>query len=61
LLDEGKLGGKHPAHFLIKLMQILEIIEKKLDKESGSRKSGSHRRTKSDSSHHQHSPMLILW
>jgi hypothetical protein len=27
-----------------------------LDKESGSRKSGSHKRTKSDSRHHQHSP-----
>ena len=36
-------------------MQILERIENKLDKESGSSKSGSHGRTKSDSRHHQHS------
>ena len=44
------------------LMQSLNIIEKKLDKESGSRKSGSHRspnekiRTRSVSIHHRHSP-----
>jgi hypothetical protein len=48
--------------FNMKLMHILEIIENKLDKESGSRKSGSHRtpdekiRTRSVSRHHQHSP-----
>jgi uncharacterized protein YifE (UPF0438 family) len=48
--------------FNMKLMQILERIENKLDKESGSSKSGSHmspdekRRTKSVSRHHQHSP-----
>jgi hypothetical protein len=43
-------------------MKILNKIEKKLDKESGSRKSGSHRppdekrRTRSVSRHHHHSP-----
>jgi hypothetical protein len=47
--------------FNMKLMQRLEIIENKLDKESGSRKSGSHRspdekrRTRSVSRHHCHS------
>jgi hypothetical protein len=47
--------------FNMKLMQSLNIIEKKLDKECGSRKSGSHRspdekrRTKSVSRHHHHS------
>jgi hypothetical protein len=45
------------GEFNIKLMQSMERIEKKLDKESGSRKLGSHKRTKSDSIHHQHS----LW
>jgi hypothetical protein len=45
------------GEFNIKLMQSLERIKKKLDKESGLSKSGSHRRTKSDSRHHQHSPM----
>jgi hypothetical protein len=45
----------------MKLLQRLNIIEKKLDKESGSRKSGSHRsldektRTISVSRHHHHS------
>ena len=45
----------------MKLMQSLNIIENKLDKESGSRKSGSHRspdekrRTRSVSRHHHHS------
>jgi hypothetical protein len=44
------------------LMQILKIIEKKLDNESGSRKSGSHGfhnvkiRTRSVIRHHHHSP-----
>jgi hypothetical protein len=48
--------------FNMNLMQSLNIIEKKLDKESGSRKSGSHRspnekrRTISVSRHHHHSP-----
>jgi hypothetical protein len=48
--------------FNMKLLQSLNIIEKKLDKESGSRKSGSHRapdekiRTRSVSRHHHHSP-----
>ena len=45
----------------MKLMQILNRIKNKLDKESGSRKSGSHRsldekiRTRSVSRHHHHS------
>jgi hypothetical protein len=45
----------------MKLMQILNIIEKKLDKESGLSKSGSHRspdekrRIRSVSKHHHHS------
>jgi hypothetical protein len=43
------------GEFNIKLMQSLERIENNLDKESGSSKSGSHRRTKSDNRHHQHS------
>jgi hypothetical protein len=44
--------------FNIKLMQSLDIIEKKMDKENDSRKSGSHRsyderrRTRSVSRHH---------
>jgi hypothetical protein len=48
--------------FNIKLMQSLERIEKKMDKETESRKSGSHRshderrRTKSVGRHHHHSP-----
>jgi hypothetical protein len=48
--------------FNMKLMQILNIIENKLDKESGLRKSGSHMspdekiRTISVSRHHHHSP-----
>ena len=46
----------------MKLMQSLNIIENKLDKESGTSKSGSHmsldekRRTRSVSRHHHHSP-----
>jgi hypothetical protein len=45
----------------MKLMRILEIIEMKLDKESGSSKLGSHvipkkkGRSRSGSRHHQHS------
>ena len=45
----------------MKLMQSLDIIDKKLDKESCSNKSGSHktpgekRRSRSDSRHHHHS------
>jgi hypothetical protein len=48
--------------FNMNLMQSLNIIENKLDKESGSSKSGSHRspdekrRTRSVSRHHHHSP-----
>ena len=48
--------------FNMKLMQSLNIIEKKLDKESGSSKYGSHRpndelrKARSASRHHQHSP-----
>jgi predicted RNase H-like nuclease (RuvC/YqgF family) len=48
--------------FNMNLMQSLNIIEKKLDKESGSRKSVSHRspnekrRTRSVRRHHHHSP-----
>jgi hypothetical protein len=48
--------------FNMKLMQSLDIIEKKLDKENGSSKSGSHRspeekgRSRSVSRHHHHSP-----
>jgi hypothetical protein len=48
--------------FNIKLMQSLDIIEKKMDKETESRKSGSHkshderRRTRSVGRHHHHSP-----
>jgi hypothetical protein len=47
--------------FNMKLLQSLNIIEKKLDKENGSSKSGSHmppdekRRTRSVSRHHHHS------
>jgi hypothetical protein len=44
------------GEFNVKLMYSLEIIENKLDKESGARKSGSPRRTRSISWHHQHSP-----
>jgi hypothetical protein len=48
--------------FNMKLLESLNRIEKKLDKESGSRKSGSHkspdgkRRTRSVSKNHHHSP-----
>jgi hypothetical protein len=48
--------------FNIKLMQSLDRIEKKMDKENGSRKSGSHRspderrRERSVGRHHHHSP-----
>jgi predicted RNase H-like nuclease (RuvC/YqgF family) len=48
--------------FNVKLMQFLNKIENKLDKESGSSKSGSHRpsdekiRERSVSRHHHHSP-----
>jgi hypothetical protein len=47
--------------FNMKLMKILEKIEKKLDKESGSNKSGSHAtlegkgRSRSDNRYHHHS------
>ena len=47
--------------FNMKLMQSFNIIEKKLDKESGSSKSGSHKshdekiKTRSVSRHHHHS------
>ena len=46
--------------FNMKLMKILDIIEKKKDKESGSNKSGSHEtpekkgRSKSGRGHHHH-------
>jgi hypothetical protein len=46
----------------LKLMKSLERIEKKLDKESDSRKTGSHKnperkiRSRSLSRHHHHSP-----
>ena len=52
---------KQQEDFNMKLMKILEKIEKKLDKESGSSKSGSHKtlegkgRSRSDRSHHHHS------
>ena len=48
--------------FNMNLLESLNIIEKKMDKESGSRKSGSHkshdekRKTRSVSRHHHHSP-----
>jgi hypothetical protein len=48
--------------FNIKLMQSLDIIEKKMDKETESSRSGSHkshdkrRRTRSVGRHHHHSP-----
>jgi hypothetical protein len=42
--------------FNVKLMQSLERIENKLDKESGLNKSGSPRRIISINQHHQHSP-----
>jgi hypothetical protein len=48
--------------FNINLMQSLDIIEKKMDKENDSSKSGSHgshderRRTRSVGRHHHHSP-----
>ena len=48
--------------FNMKLLESLNRIEKKLNKESGSSKSGSHkspdgkRRTRSVSRHHHHSP-----
>ena len=50
------IAREKQGKFNMKLMQILGIIENKLDKESGSSKSGSHRRTRSDNRHHQHSP-----
>jgi hypothetical protein len=46
----------------MKLLEILNRIEKKLDKESGSSKSGSHippdekRKARNVSIHHHHSP-----
>jgi hypothetical protein len=49
-------------NFNMKLLQSLNKIEKKLDKESGSRKSGSHkshdekRKSRSVRRHHHHSP-----
>jgi hypothetical protein len=48
--------------FNIKLMQILDIIEKKMDKETNSSRSRGHkshdkrRRTRSVGKHHHHSP-----
>jgi hypothetical protein len=56
--DNKKLmkAREQQGEFNVKLMQSLERIENKLDKESGSRKSGSPRRTRSISRHHQHSP-----
>jgi hypothetical protein len=56
-----KRAKEKQEDFNMKLMQSLEIIEKKLDKESGSNKSGSHRspdeerRERSGNRHHQHS------
>jgi hypothetical protein len=53
---------EHHEYFNIKLMQIFNIIENKLDKENGSNKSGSHRsledkgRSRSVRRHHHHSP-----
>ena len=50
------------VEFNLKLMKSLERIEKKLDKESDSRKSGSRKtlerkiRSRSVSRHHRHSP-----
>jgi hypothetical protein len=56
--DNKKLmkSREQQGEFNVKLMQSLERIEKKLDKESGSSKPGSPRRTRSISWHHQHSP-----
>jgi hypothetical protein len=61
--DNERLKRAKEQHedFNMKLIQSLERIEKKLDKESGSNKSGSHRfpdeerRSRSGSRHHQHS------
>jgi hypothetical protein len=52
---------EHQEYFNMKLMKILYKIEKKLEKESGSSKSGSHkypdekRISRSVSGHHYHS------
>jgi hypothetical protein len=52
---------EHQEEFIMKLMKILDKIENKLDKESGSSKSGSHvtpknkGRSRSGSRHHHHS------
>jgi hypothetical protein len=57
-----KKAREQQEDFNMKLMQSLERIENKLDKESGSSKSGSHRspekkgRSRSGSRHHRHSP-----
>jgi hypothetical protein len=61
--DNKRLKRSKEQHeeFNMKLMQILEIIENKLDKESESIQSGSHRfpdeerRSRSVNKHHQHS------
>jgi hypothetical protein len=56
-----KRAKEKQEDFNMKLMQSLERIENKLDKESGSNKSGSHRspdeerRERSGNRHHQHS------
>jgi hypothetical protein len=53
---------EHKYDFHMKLMEILNKIENKLDRKSGSRKSASHgppdekRRERSVSRHHHHSP-----
>jgi hypothetical protein len=62
--DNKKLikSREQQGEFNIKLMRSLERIEKKLDKESGSSKTGSHGtpekkgRSRSVSRHHRHSP-----
>jgi hypothetical protein len=62
-VDNESLKRAKEKHedFNMKLMRSLERIENKLDKESGSNKSGSHRtpkkkgRSRSGSRHHQHS------
>jgi hypothetical protein len=61
--DSRKLmkAKEKQGEFNLKLMKSLERIEKKLDKESDSRKTGSHktpekkRRSRSVSRHHHHS------
>jgi hypothetical protein len=61
--DNKKLmkAREQQGEFNIKLMQILERIENKLDKESDSSKSGSHkspdekRKSRSVGRHHHHS------